>query len=107
MLSIYLIPFLLRPMDFLANIKSYLVGLVSYFAILPLFINIMQIYSMCNLHDISWGNRPSVTSGTNMLSINAKKQQELKANYMVFRINFLAFWLLCNVLFAGLVENLA
>jgi hypothetical protein len=42
-----------------------------------------------------------------MLSINAKKQQELRANYMVFRVNFLAFWLLCNILFAGLVENLA
>lgn len=61
MLSIYLIPFILRPLDFLANIKSYVVGMISYFAILPLFINIMQIYSMCNLHDISWGNRPSAT----------------------------------------------
>lgn len=26
---------------------------------------------------------------------------------MVFRVNFLAFWLLCNTLFAGLIENMA
>lgn len=30
-----------------------------YILMLPTFINIMQIYSMSNLHDISWGNRPT------------------------------------------------
>ena len=63
----------LRPIDFLQNIPQYTIGLVSYILLLPTFINVMQVYSMCNLHDISWGNRPTVAAGTDALSSNAKK----------------------------------
>jgi len=73
MLSLYLLPMILRPIDFLFNIKQYLLGLFSYIVMLPVFINIMQVYSMSNLHDISWGNRPTVSAGTDMHSINEKK----------------------------------
>ncbi len=73
MLSIYILPMILRPLDFLFNIKQYILGLFSYIVMLPVFINIMQVYSMSNLHDISWGNRPTVSSGTDMHSINEKK----------------------------------
>jgi len=54
---------------------------------------------MCNLHDISWGNRPSVAAGsggTNAFSESAKKQEELKKNYEMFRVNFFIFWILIN-----------
>jgi len=61
MLSTYLLPILLRPMDFILNFRNYIIGLVTYIVLLPTFINIMQVYSMCNLHDVSWGNRPSAT----------------------------------------------
>lgn len=105
MLSVYLMPMILRPLDFFYNMHRYLIGLTSYLLLLPTFVNVMQVYSMSNLHDISWGNRPSVTAGTNILSADAKKQQELKANYMVFRVNFLAFWILANAAFAIVVEN--
>jgi cellulose synthase/poly-beta-1,6-N-acetylglucosamine synthase-like glycosyltransferase len=74
MLSIYVIPVVLRPIDFIFNAPQYAIGLVSYLLLLPTFINVMQIYSMSNLHDISWGNRPSVTAGTNALSGDAAKQ---------------------------------
>lgn len=50
--------------------------MISYILLLPTFINIMQIYAMCNLHDISWGNRPSAAAantGTNAFSDDAKK----------------------------------
>jgi len=98
---------LLRPIDFLFNAHRYLVGLASYLLLLPTFVNVMQVYSMSNLHDISWGNRPSATAGTNILTVDAKKQQELKTNYMVFRVNFLAFWIAANGAFAIVVENYA
>jgi hypothetical protein len=107
MLSVYLIPMVLRPLDFIFNMHRYLIGLTSYLLLLPTFVNVMQVYSMSNLHDISWGNRPSATAGTNILSADAKKQQELKANYMVFRVNFLAFWIVSNAAFAIVVENYA
>lgn len=50
---------LLRPLDYLKNFMNYTIGLISYLFMMPTFINIMQIYAMCNLHDISWGNRPT------------------------------------------------
>ena len=61
MLVVYLVPLILRPIDFLQNFFKYIVGLFCYLFMLPTFINVMQVYSMCNLHDISWGNRPSDT----------------------------------------------
>ena len=73
MLSVYLLPILLRPLDFLYNAPHYIIGLISYIVLLPCFINIMQVYSMCNLHDISWGNRPSASAGANQLSSDTKK----------------------------------
>ncbi len=37
-----------------------LLGIVPYLFALPSWINIFQIYSMSNLHDVSWGTRPEV-----------------------------------------------
>jgi chitin synthase len=59
MLSVYFVPIILRPMDFVKNCNGYCVGMIVYIFMLPTFINIMQVYSMSNLHDISWGNRPT------------------------------------------------
>ena len=75
MLSVYLLPLFLRPIDFLFNFRNYVIGMVTYIILLPTFINIMTIYSMSNLHDISWGNRPAQASGVNQISDNAKKQE--------------------------------
>lgn len=67
-MGMYLVPFILRPIDFIHNFKVYIIGLVSYIFLIPTFVNIMTIYSMCNLHDVSWGNRPSISGGTNAFS---------------------------------------
>ena len=70
MLSIYVIPMVLRPLDFLANFAGYTIGLISYILLIPMFINVFSIYSFSNLHDVSWGNRPS-TSGTGTEAFSA------------------------------------
>lgn len=107
MLSVFFLPFIFRPLDALKNLQGYIVGMITYVLLLPTFINIMQIYSMCNLHDISWGNRPSAAAGatgTNAFSESAKKQAELKKNYEMFRVNFFIFWVILNgvyILFLG------
>jgi hypothetical protein len=59
MMTVFLFPMILRPFDFLNNFTAYMVGMITYVCLLPTFTNIMQIYSMCNLHDLSWGNRPA------------------------------------------------
>merc|ERR1712166_1200245 len=35
--------------------------ILPYLFALPSFVNIFQIYSMSNLHDVSWGTRPQGT----------------------------------------------
>lgn len=102
MLTVFFLPFLFRPLDAWKNLQGYVVGMITYVLLLPTFINIMQIYSMCNLHDISWGNRPSAAAaatGTNAFSESAKKQAELKKSYEMFRVNFFVFWVVLNIVY--------
>jgi len=108
MLSVYTLPFLLRPLDFAQNAKHYIAGLISYIFLLPMFLNVFQIYSMCNLHDISWGNRPADTTGAETFTANKKTQEKIKGDYMVFRTNFVFFWMILNgfyVVFILLLVN--
>ena len=61
-LASFLVPIILRPIDFCANIIKYLVGFMVYLFMFPTFATVIQIYAMSNLHDISWGNRPTASS---------------------------------------------
>ena len=110
MLSVYFVPIFMRPIDFCKNAKSYLVGMVCYILLLPTFTNILQIYAMCNLHDISWGNRPAAspagTTGTNAVTTNAAKAKKLENRYKLFRVQFLSFWIFCNGAYAMYVHSL-
>lgn len=107
MLMVYFIPLMMRPLDFIYNWKSYLVGMVSYILLLPTFTNILQIYAMCNLHDISWGNRPAATgTGQNTVTSNAAKAKKLENRYKLFRVQFLCFWIFCNGCYAMYINSL-
>lgn len=55
----------------------------------PTYINIIVIYSMANLHDISWGNR--VTDQKN----HADTQRSLE----VFRAIYLVIWITLNFIY--------
>ena len=57
---------------------------------------------MCNLHDVSWGNRPASTGGETFTA-NEGKQEKSKADYMVFRTNFTFFWMISNGLYLVLI----
>lgn len=97
MLSIYLVPIVMRPVDFLGNMGGYLIGLVSYIMLIPMFVNVFSIYSFSNLHDVSWGNRPTTSgTGTEAFSANRAVQILTEQNYMEFRANLLFIWICCN-----------
>ena len=107
MLAIYTIPFILRPIDFLENFKGYTVGLISYLVLIPMFTNVFSIYAMANLHDISWGNRPTGTAaGTEAFSAKADIQKETQINYKAYRANFLFLWFCANGAYFVLVLRL-
>ena len=40
MLSVYIIPFVMRPVDFLENFKGYVIGLISYLMLIPMYSNV-------------------------------------------------------------------
>jgi len=50
---------------------------------------------MCNLHDISWGNRPSST-GQEAFTSNKNDAAKAEGDYKVYRTNFVLFWLAAN-----------
>lgn len=51
---------------------------------------------MCNLHDISWGNRPGLSTGMEAISKDRDNQEELKIKYEIFRSNTLFGWIFIN-----------
>ena len=57
-LASLLAPIVFRPVDFVKNIGRYMLGMIMYICMLPLYTTILPIYSICNSHHISWGNRP-------------------------------------------------
>jgi len=60
------IPIMFRPFDILKNFKGYLIGMMLYIFFYPAFSVLMQIFAICNLHDLSWGNRPSAAGAANV-----------------------------------------
>jgi len=40
MLSVYVLPCVMRPLDFLANFKKYTLGFTAYMMMMPVFTNI-------------------------------------------------------------------
>jgi chitin synthase len=67
-LSVYAMPFILRPIDFLCSPFRYICGFMAYILMLPVFSNVFQIYAISNLHDVSWGNRPTSTGAETFTS---------------------------------------
>jgi len=105
MLSVYFLPCIMRPLDYLANIRHYTCGFVSYILMMPVFTNTFVIYAMCNLHDVSWGNRPTST-GQEAFSASKNVQANSEADYKVYRTNFVLLWILCNALYYVAIDTL-
>lgn len=104
MLSVYMLPFIMRPIDFIKNAKKYIIGFISYMFLMPMFTNIFQIYAMCNLHDISWGNRPTST-GAEAFTANKSNQAKITGDYAVFRTNFVLMWLGVNIVYFIMISQ--
>ena len=78
----YVVPLILRPIDFLCNLHKYIIGMLSYMFLLPTFSVLLQVYAFCNLHDISWGNRPNGGSqGIHTLTYDKMKQAAIALDY--------------------------
>ena len=71
------------------NIWKYMLGIPALIFFSPMYINVFIIYSMANLHDISWGNRET----------DSKKSMETKKNLEQFRALYLIVWISLNTVY--------
>ena len=60
---------------------------LHYIALIPTYINIFMIYSICNVHDCTWGNRPD------QLTLEEKDRKD---EFEEFRAKWVLIWILCN-----------
>ena len=65
-------------------------GLFHFILMTPTYVNVFMVYSICNIHDCSWGTRPD-----KMKEEETKKKQEFEA----FRGRWVLIWLVSNVVF--------
>lgn len=66
-------------------------GVAHYIFLIPTYVNIFLIYSICNVHDCTWGNRPD--------ALNADEKERLE-EFEEFRTRWAIIWALCNSGFA-------
>ena len=72
------------------RIVDFVKGVVYSIYMTPTYINIFTIFAISNIHDISWGSRPS-----NIQDTGSKAMEKQKGIiYRNFRSNFLIMWLL-------------
>lgn len=62
-------------------------GIFHYLFLTPTYVNIFLIYSICNIHDCTWGNRPD------LLTTEEKNKIE---EFEEFRTRWIIIWVLCN-----------
>jgi hypothetical protein len=62
---------------------------------------------MCNLDDVTWGNRPANASkGMNVVVDNIKRQEILRQSYRTTRTHILIWWLIFNISLMFLIDSL-
>ncbi|CAI2366285.1 unnamed protein product [Moneuplotes crassus] len=87
----YILPmiFNFRRLKFLNFMK----GTFYIFFMTPTYINIMTIYAISNIHDVTWGSRGSGDGS----KIESKRDKAQRIDYENFRCNWLVVWLLANI----------
>ena len=84
----YVVPWVLNCTKM--NPFKYILGIIILMFLAPMYINIIIIYSMANLHDISWGNREVG---------DQKKSEETRKNLEQFRALYLIVWIFLNAVY--------
>jgi cellulose synthase/poly-beta-1,6-N-acetylglucosamine synthase-like glycosyltransferase len=90
-LSLYFVP-LIFNCCLIKKIKAMFLGWFVYIFVVPLYSIILVIYAYCNIHDLTWGNRPPSNEAA------SKNKQKQESEYMYFRANFLMIWFVLNIL---------
>ena len=77
------------------HICQFLIGIPVYFFFTPFTFITLVIYSFANIHDVTWGNRPSIS--TSSKSQFLKSDVERIMSYKKFRGGILLLWCFMNI----------
>lgn len=94
----YLIPLIINFNNL--KISDFLKGIVYAIYLSPTYVNILTIYAISNIHDVTWGSRVASHEHTQIFREVERKKSILYRN---FRANFLIFWIVINVLVAEVI----
>ena len=75
------------------RIFDFVRGVIYAVYLTPTYVNILPIYAIANIHDITWGSRPEAKKEVEHF---VKKQKELI--YKNYRSKFLIIWIIINIL---------
>lgn len=103
-LLIFLLSYLLPLIVNIRNLKfsDFVKGIIYVTYLSPTYVNIFTIYSISNIHDVTWGSRP--TTDHNEAEKNTEKKKQLL--YKDFRSHFLIFWSILNMAVGFLIITL-
>jgi hypothetical protein len=79
------------------NTKKVLFRTVQFLAITPVYVNMFGIYSVCNIHDCSWGNRPEVMTEEEIMKVD---------DFQQYRTKWVILWIISNVAYVKIMETL-
>lgn len=79
------------------KVADFLKGTLYMIFLSPTYVNIITVFAIANIHDVSWGSRPA-GNDNNKLSIAAATEKKKGVIYRNFRSNFLIIWLLLNLI---------
>lgn len=95
---IYFFAMLLHIRDI--RICDFIKGIIYLLFLSPTYINIMTIYSVANIHDITWGSRGE----SSMTNIQSQRDKIMEKEYKNYRSNFLIAWWILNSTVGGVVS---
>lgn len=72
-----------------------LVGSLQFLMATPIYINIFTIYAICNIHDVSWGNRSQ--------DMTQAEKEQVDENEK-FRVGWTLLWAFINFFFAYILD---
>jgi cellulose synthase/poly-beta-1,6-N-acetylglucosamine synthase-like glycosyltransferase len=75
----------------------FVVGFVFYLFFTPFYLNALVIYAFCNIHDCSWGNRPTVGASVAQQQQAADAKRKKDEEFKAFRTHVVVAWIFANL----------
>ena len=99
----YIIPFMLNICKL--KIKNFMFGVIACIFFSPMYIVVFTAYSICNIHDISWGSRPAGNAKDERPAKIIAFERKRTALYQNYRSNTLLIWLTVNCISGFMVAQ--